>query len=153
MTKLQLIFDVHASSTTIWEVLMNPLYLSKLYPDVLSSEVDPPGRNFVGQKIHTIAKAGRRRVEIYGETIELVTEQRIVSRNRPGGFFKSFESIIMLRPKGTGTEVKASLEYELSMGYLGKVFNLVMLERAVMDNLAAYTRNLKEICELLPISA
>src|SRR5580698_589411 len=142
MSKVQLIFQVNASGTTIWEVLMDPLYLSKLYPDVLSTEVEPPGRNFVGQKIHTIARAGRRRIEIFGETVELVTEKKIVSRNRPGGLFKSFESVIMLQPKGTGTEVKASLEYELSMGYLGKVFNVVMLERAVTDNLTAYSRNL-----------
>jgi hypothetical protein len=151
MTKVQLIFEVHASGPVVWNVLVDPLYLSKLYPDVLSAEVEPPGRNFVGQKTHMIARAGRRRIEIYGETVELVTEKKIVSRNRPGGLFKSFESVIMLRPKGTGTEVMASFEYELSMGYLGRVFNVVMLERSVTDNLTAYSRNLKEFCELVPL--
>ena len=38
------------------------------------------------------------------------------------------------------------------MGYLGKVFNLLLLERLVADNLRAYSRNLKDICELLPVA-
>jgi len=131
---------------------MDSSYIPKLYPDVISVEVDPPGRNIVGQKFHILGKAGKRRLEIYAETAELVNGKKVLSRNRPGGLFKSFESEILLDSKGAVTEVKTSFEYELSMGYLGKVFNMMLLERLVTDNLKAYTRNLKDICELSPLS-
>jgi carbon monoxide dehydrogenase subunit G len=151
MTKLQLVLEVHAPVRTVWTILNDPTYLSKLYTDVISVEVDPPGHNFVGQKVHIIGKAGRRRLEVFSETTELVPEKKIVSRNRPGGLFKSFEAIVLLEPSGANTEVKTSFDYELSMGYLGRVFNMVMMERLVMDNLKSYSKNLKEICELMPI--
>jgi uncharacterized membrane protein len=143
-----MVSEVHAPVGTVWEVLMDSSYVPKLYPDVISVEVEPPGRNAVGQKFHIVGKAGKRRLEIYAETAEIVEEKKVLSRNRPGGLFKSFESLILLDARGAVTEVKTSFEYELSMGYLGKVFNMVLLERLVMDNLKAYTRNLKDICEL-----
>jgi uncharacterized membrane protein len=147
-----MVSQVNAPVMAVWEVLMDSSYIPKLYPDVISVEVDPPGRNIVGQKFHILGKAGKRRLEIYAETAELVSEKKVLSRNRPGGLFKSFESEILLDSKGAVTEVKTSFEYELSMGYLGKVFNMMLLERLVMDNLKAYTRNLKDICELSPLS-
>ena len=66
--------------------------------------------------------------------------------------FREFEATILLVPRGPKTEVKTIFRYELSMGYLGKVFNLLLLERLVADNLRAYSRNLKDICELLPVA-
>ncbi len=143
-----MVSEVHAPVRTVWEVLMDSSYIPKLYPDVISVEVEPPGRNAVGQKFHILGKACKRRLEIYAETAELISEKKVLSQNRPGGLFKSFESVILLESKGAVTEVKTSFEYELSMGYLGKVFNVMLLERLVMDNLKAYTRNLKEISEL-----
>jgi uncharacterized membrane protein len=146
-----MVMEIAAPVKTVWEVLMDPSYVPKLYKDVLTVEVNPPGRGTVGQKFHIVGKAGRRKLEIFAETTELVTEKRIVATNVPGGLFRSFSSLILLDAKGGATEVKTTFEYELSMGYLGKVFNMVLLERLVMDNLKSYTHNLKEICELLPL--
>jgi hypothetical protein len=146
-----MVSEVRAPVKTVWDVLMESSYIPKLYPDVVAVRVDPAGRNAVGQKFHIVGKAGKRKLEIFAETTELVDERKLVTRNRPGGLFKSFESVILLDPRSTVTEVKTSFEYELSMGYLGKVFNMMLLERLVMDNLKGYTRNLKGVCELLPL--
>ena len=86
-------------------------------------------------------------------TVELVTDQKMRIRNRPGGLFASFESVVFLEPKGDHTEVRMTFDYELSMGYLGKLFNMIMMERLVADNLKSYLRNLKDICELIPVPA
>ena len=152
MTKLHVISEVQAPVKTVWEVLMDSSYITRLYPDVIAVQADPAGRNAVGQKFHIVGKAGKRKLEIFIETTELVDEKKVVTRNRPGGLFKSFESVLLLDPRGAVTEVKTSFEYELSMGYLGKIFNMMLLERLVMDTLKAYTRNLKDVCELLPLS-
>ena len=153
MTKIEMVSVMHASAASIWDILMDSSYVPQLFPDVIGLEVDPPGRNFVGQKFHIIGKAGRRKLDIFAETTELVTEKKVVTRNRPGGLFTFAQHMVLLEPRGAVTEVKTSFQYELSMGYLGKVFNMVILERLVSDNLKAYTSNLKEICELIPISA
>jgi hypothetical protein len=147
-----MVTDVHAPLKSVWGVLMESAYIPKLYPDVLTVSVEPPGLNVVGQKFHILGKAGKRKLEIFAETSELEAEKKVRTKNRPGGLFKTFESVILLEPRSFGTQVKTSFEYDLSMGYLGKVFNMVLLERLVMDNLKGYTRNLKEICELLPLS-
>ncbi len=144
-------YEVHAPPTAVWDVLMDPDYVPKLYPDVVSVVADPPGRTSVGQKFHITGKAGKRRIEIFAESIELVTEKKAVTRNLPGGLFKSFESIVLLEARGSATSVKVTFQYELSMGYLGKVFNVLLLERLVKDNLKSYTHNLKDICELTPM--
>jgi len=143
--------EVNASLKTVWDVLMDSSYVARLYPDVISVEADPPGPNFVGQKFHIIGRAGRRKLEIFAETTEQVPMTKVVTRQRPGGLFKSFESVVILEANSAGTAAKISFEYELSLGYIGKVFNIVLLERLVSDNLKAYTKNLKEVCELLPL--
>jgi hypothetical protein len=146
-----MVTEVHSPVETVWNVLMDASYIPKLYPDVLTCTVDPPGRNKVGQKFHITGKAGRRRLEIFAETKEIVKRKKVVTTQAPGGMFKSFESEIVLDPRADVTHVLTSFEYELSMGYLGKVFNMVLLERLVTDNLKAYSKNLKEICELMPL--
>lgn len=143
--------DVRAPVTNVWEVLMDSSYIPKLYPDVLTASVDPPGKNRVGQRFHIVAKAGRRKLEIFAETREVVERKKVVTRQTPGGLFASFDSTIELDPQGESTKVLTTFDYELSMGYLGKIFNMVLLERLVSDNLKAYATNLKEICELLPL--
>jgi carbon monoxide dehydrogenase subunit G len=143
--------EINAPSSAVWSVLKDSSYIPKLYPDVISVESDPPGVTTVGTKYHILGKAGRRKLEIFAETVEFVEEKKAVTKNNPGGLFKSFFSVVELEQNGTETTVKISFEYELSMGYLGKIFNLVVLERLVMDNLKAYTRNLKDFSELLAL--
>lgn len=151
MTKLETVSEVNAPVAAVWAVPTDSSHTPKLYPNILTSTVDPPGPTVVGQKLHLVGRAGRRKLEIFAETTELVKEKKIVGRNRPGGIFKSFNSTILLVTKGKSTTVRSRFEYELNMGYLGKVFNMVLMERLVMDNLKAYSQNLKEISELIPV--
>jgi len=150
-----MVSQVQATAPMVWDILTDPSYLVKPYPGVITIETDHPGRNMVGTKTHLVLRAGRRRMEVFAETVELVSEKTMPMRirNRPGGLFASFESVIFLEPKGDHTEVELSFDYELSMGYLWKLFNIVMMEWLVMDNLRSYLRNLKEICELVPVPA
>ncbi|MDA4123216.1 MAG: SRPBCC family protein [Thaumarchaeota archaeon] len=151
MTKVELVSEVFAPVKTVWNVLMEPAYVPKLYPNVITVEVDPPGRNRLGQKFHIVGRAGKRKLEIFSETVELIEEKRTVNRQLPGGLFKSFTQVVTLEDKGMGTMVRTTFEYEISMGYIGKLFNVVLLERLVTDNLKAYNSALKAICELIPL--
>jgi len=130
---------------------MDAAYTPKLYPDVISLEMNPPGPNRVGQAFHSVVKAGKRKLDIFAETTEIVTEKRVVTRERPGALFETYERVVLLEPKGTGTEVTVNFDFRLSMGYVGKVLNPLVLERLVRDNLKSYAHNLKEISELLPL--
>lgn len=151
MTKVQKVSLVNAPVSSVWSVLMDPAYTPKLYPDVISLEMNPPGPAAVGQTFHTLIKVGRRKIEIFAETVEVETEEKVVVRGRPGGLFESFERVVLLEPKGSDTLVRANFEFELSMGYLGNVFNPLVVERLVKDNLKSYAANLKNISELLPL--
>jgi len=65
------------------------------------------------------------------------------SRTVPGGVFRSFEQIVTLTPMGFRTTVKARFDYELSPEFAKKVPDVALLERLVIDDLRAYSRNLK----------
>jgi uncharacterized protein YndB with AHSA1/START domain len=151
LTRVQSVVRIQAPVETVWSVLTDPTYISKLYPDIISAQVDPPGPFTVGQKHHMVGRAGRRKLEIFAEPTEIQPNKRLVTRNDAGGLFKSFEETILTTSMGKGTEVSATFEYELSMGYAGKIFNMLVLERTVKDNLAGFTRNLKDLSELLPL--
>jgi carbon monoxide dehydrogenase subunit G len=151
LEKVHSVVEIAATPETVYATLTNTSYIIKIFRDAVSVDIDPPGNSVVGQRYHLVGKAGRRKLDIYLEVAELVPNRKVITVQRPGGLFKSFESAIVLDAEGEGTSVLTSFDYELSMGYLGKVFNMVLLERLVSDNLKAYSRNLKEICELLPL--
>ena len=123
----------------------------KLFRDAVMVTVDKPGRSFVGQKYDLIAKAGRRRVGILLEVVELVPETLLVARQRPGGLFKSFEQRTILNHSAGMTEARTVFQYEISLGYIGKALNATLVQRLVRDNLSSYSSMLKELSELLPL--
>ena len=153
MTKLENVTEIAAPVDAVWDVLTDTSYIVKLFQDAISVTIDPPGRSALGQKYHVLGKAGRRKVDIYLELVELVPKKRIANIQRPGGLFKSFKQLTLVEPKGNGTEVETSFDYELSMGYIGRALNLVLVERLVRDNLDGYAKTLKEIAELVPLPA
>lgn len=152
MVKLDEVLEINAPVDKVWDILIEPAYTSKLYPSVVLSEASPPGKSHVGTKFHVVGKVGRRKVEIYAEITEMVEKSKIVTKQNPGGMFRIYESTVRVSPKGKHSEVSISFVYELSMGYIGKVFNTLVLERLVQDNLKAYARNLKEFSELVTIA-
>jgi carbon monoxide dehydrogenase subunit G len=151
MTKVQSVVEIEAPIDTVWDVLTDTAYIVKLFRDAVGVKVDPPGRSFVGQKYHIIGKVGRRRIEIFLQVAELVPKSKVVTVHTPGGLFKSFEQETLLHPGPGATVAKTTFEYELSLGYLGRVLNQILVERLVRDNLRSYSNTLKELSELLPL--
>ena len=151
MTKVQSVVEIDAPIDTIWDVLTDTSYIVKLFRDAVAVKVDPPGRSFVGQKYHLIGKVGRRRIEIFLQVSELVAKSKVVTVHTPGGLFKSFQQETLLHPGVGATVAKTTFEYELSLGYVGKVLNQILVERLVRDNLTSYSNTLKELSELLPL--
>ena len=148
MAKIEGTIEIAASPETCWGVIADPTYFSKLVPDVISNIVDPPGLATVGQKFHAIGRMAGRRVEFLGETTEVEPNRKLVSRQRPGGLFKSFTASTLLEPTKKGTRASQVFEYEVSMGYLGKIINKLVAERTIRKNANSYLTNLKEIAEL-----
>ena len=151
MTKLESVVTIEATTDAVWDVLTDTSYIVKLFRDAVAVKVDPPGRSFVGQKYDLIGKVGRRRIEIFLQVTELEPKTKVVTTHTPGGLFKSFRQHTILHPGPGVTVAQTTFEYELSLGYVGKVLNPLVLERLVRDNLKSYAHNLKEISELLPL--
>ncbi len=148
MPRIEQTAEISASPQTVWSIVADPSYLPKLIPDIISNEFDPPGLATVGQKSHVIAKLAGRRVEAFAEVTEVVPNKRLVIRQRPGGLFKTLSATTTLEPTKKGTRATQSLEYEASMGYLGKVLSGLVVNRFIRKNSKASLSNLKEIAEL-----
>lgn len=153
MQTVEHIIEIAAHPDVVWGVLTDPSYLPKLYPDALSTQIDPPGRSFVGQRYTTVGRVGRRRVTILSEVVELEPGKRLVTNSRQGSIFKSFRQVVTMAPAGKGTKVRMTFDYEYTIGIVGKVLNAVLIERLVRDNMRAYSRHLREICELEDLPA
>lgn len=151
MTEILSVVEIAATPQEVYNVLTDTAYIIKIFRDAISVEVDPPGRSQVGQRYHLVGKAGRRKIDIFLELIELVPNQKVVTVQRPGGIFKSFRQVTTLQPRSSKTEARTTFTYELSLGYIGKLLNSIMVERLVRENLNAYSNNLKELSELLPL--
>lgn len=148
MPKIERTVEVAASPETCWSIIADPSYFPKLLPDIISAEYEPPGLATVGQKAHITMKVAGRKVEVFGETVEVEPNKRLVSRQRPGGLLKSFTSTDLLEPTKRGTRVTSTFDYDVSMGYLGRILNKLIVDRMFRRNANAYLKNLKEIAEL-----
>ena len=148
MPKIENTIEVNASPETVWSIVADPTYITKLTPDILSFTVEPPGLTTVGQKGHGIFKVAGRRTEFFTEVVEVEPNRKSVVKNRPGGLLKTFISTGTLEPMKRGTRFINTTEYELSMGYLGKVLNTLVVARAIRRNINVSLKNLKEIAEL-----
>jgi uncharacterized protein YndB with AHSA1/START domain len=153
MTRIESVVQIEAPVETVWDILTDSSYIVKLFRDAVMVTADPPGRSVVGQRYHLIGKAGRRKVEFFLEVTELVPESTVVTRQRPGGLFRRFMQRTVLERSADATRASTVFDYELALGYLGKVLNVVLVERLVRDNLTAYSQTLKELSELLPLPA
>ncbi len=148
MGRVEQAVEISATPENVWSILSDPTSIPKLIPDVISNEVDPAGTLTVGQKAHLIGKMAGRKVEFFAEATEVVPNKKLVITQRPGGLFKAFSSTVTLEPTKKGTRATQALQYEVSMGYLGKVLSSIVVTRFVNKNARAYLANLKEIAEL-----
>ncbi len=151
MPRIHSVTEIDASPQAVYEVLTNTAYIIKIFRDAISVDVDPPGRSVVGQKYHMVGKAGRRKFDINLEVTELVPDKKVVTMQRPGGIFNSFWQCTTLEPRGGKTEAKTIFEYELSLGYIGRALNVILVKRLISENLEAYSKMVKELSELIPL--
>jgi hypothetical protein len=151
MTRIESVVEIDAPMDVVWDILTDSSYIVKLFRDAVMVTAEPPGRSKVGQKYHLIGKAGRRRVEFFLEVTELVPKTTVVTRQRPGGLFKSFMQRTDLSHSAGMTRSHTVFEYEIALGYIGKALNAILVERLVRDNLTSYSATLKDLSELLPL--
>jgi len=102
----------------------------------------------LGQKSHAKAKIRGMKVETFTEIAELEPNKKLVFRQTRGAFLKSFTQIVTLEPIESGTKVKQSGEYEVSMGYLGNILRNLVVDRAIRKNFNVFLKSLKELSEL-----
>jgi len=148
MPNVEQTVEISASPETVWGILANPAMVPKLIPDVVSNESDPPGMVSVGQKGHAIGKMVGRRVEFFTEVTEVQPNRKLVITQRPGGLFTTFSETVNLEPSKKGTRATQRLQYDVSMGYLGKALSVLVAKRVINKNAKAYLANLKELAEL-----
>ena len=123
--------------------------MPKIFPDVVSTRVEPEGRVAVGQKIKILGKMAGMTMEMSAQVEQVEPNRKLVVRAVPGGPIKGYRNTVILEPtKKGGTKVSASAEYELSSGYLGKLVSGVMVGRVARKNAAESLKNLKELAEL-----
>jgi carbon monoxide dehydrogenase subunit G len=151
MARIEEVVEVDTPVSTVWNVLSEPSYLPKLYPAVVTVQADPPGPASPGQRYDLLQRVGSMRLRAVTQVSSVVPESRLVTTGLPGGLFASFRHTVTLIPNGLRTRVKVEFEYTISPEYLAKVPPGAKLEATVDANLRGYTRNLKEICELLPL--
>lgn len=148
---LRSVIEIDAPPATVYDVLTNTAYIIKIFRDAVSVEIDPPGRSVVGQKYHLLAKAGRRKIDIYLEVVELVPNKKVVTVQRPGGIFNAFQQVTTLEERGGKTEARTTFDYDLSLGYIGVILNAVVVEKLIRENLESYSSTIKELSELIPL--
>jgi hypothetical protein len=152
MPRVENVTEIDSPPSTVWRVLTDSSYIPKLYSNIITVEMNPPGRVVRGQKGRLLGKVGPVTIEMLIEFTRVETESCLASRTFPGGVFRSFEQIVTLTPMGFRTTVKARFDYVLSPEFAKKVPDVALLERLVIDDLRAYSRNLKDICELLSLA-
>ena len=136
---------------TVWEVLVDPYYAPKLYPDILNITVEPLGRAVVGQKRSSDFRVGKRVVQFYTKVAELIPMERFALTGLRYGAFEEFSQTVDLAQTEAGTLVQVSFFFKVSEDNFGPGFDLIAITESVSRNQGSYLQNLKELSELKPV--
>ena len=140
---------IAASPERVWNILSDVGYMPKIFPDVVSTMVEPEGPVAVGQKIKILGKMAGMTTEMAAEVEQVEPNRKLIVRAIPGGPIKEYRNIVTLEPtKKGGTKVSAAAEYELTPNYLGKLVSKVVVSRIARRNATESLKNLKELAEL-----
>jgi hypothetical protein len=142
---------IQAKPESVWEVLVDPYYTPKLFPDVLNIIAEPPGRSIVGQKRTSEVRLGKRLIQYRTQVTELIPLKRFVLTGLRGGAFDVFSQIVELAPAKEGTQVRVVFFFKLSKDYFEPGFDFMVLTLAASRNQDLYLKNLKELSELRPV--
>src|SRR5271169_1631855 len=120
---------VEAPPEAVWEVLVDPYFLPKLYPDILNVTVVPPGRAVVGQERTVGGRAGKRLIELRTKVVELIPNKRFEVTGRAGGAFEEFSEVMELSPVDGRTRLNVKFFFKISQEYFGPEFDPLTLEQ------------------------
>ena len=100
----------------------------------------------VGTKVHTVMKLLGRKMEGWGEVVEVDRPRylKISGTVLEGGKLTYSER---LTPAGTGTDLEFEIEYELPAGFLGHIADKLFVEKAVERDLHHSMENFKALVE------
>ena len=147
MTTIEKPFEIKASQEKIWSIIADRKRIPELQPNVLEVEVNPAGLAIPGQEFRFVYKVWGRRVNVIGEHVEAVPNKLLRSEHRPGGMFETFRDVMKLEASANGTSVTTILNYELTMGVIGKFLGILFVNRAIRNDAANYWRNVRRIAE------
>jgi len=151
MPRVEKEIEIESPPGTVWNVLTDPTYLPKLYPNIVTLQTNPPGRAVPGQRADLVARVGGAKIRVLIQFITVDPQNRLVSRAVPGGLFSAFEHIVTLTSDGLRTKARISFDFTIAPEYLSKVPDPALLARNLGENLQLYGPNLKDICELMPL--
>jgi carbon monoxide dehydrogenase subunit G len=139
---------VNADPEAVWEVLADPHYIPRLYPDMLNIKLEPDGRVVPGQLRTLTGRAGKRTIEFKTKVTDVAPQRRLVIEGRSGGAFEMFSQVVELAKAREGTEVRVTFRFKVSLTYFGVGFDPLGLGRMAEANERTYIKNLKELSEL-----
>jgi hypothetical protein len=132
----------------VWEVLVDPYYAPKLFPDILNITVEPLGRAVIGQKRTSDFRVGKRVVQFYTRVAELIPMERFALTGLRYGAFEEFSQTVELAKNEGGTLVTVAFFFKVSEDNFGPGFDLMAITESVSRNQDSYLKNLKELSEL-----
>jgi carbon monoxide dehydrogenase subunit G len=145
--------SIAARPEVVWEVIADPHYIPKLYPDMLSIHFEPHTQVVVGQKRTLNGKIGKRMIEFKTEVSEVVPLKRLVIVGRRGGAFERYHQLVELTPSDAGTLIRTKFDFKISEAYFGPEFYIPVLEQAAIENQEVFLLKIKEMAELEPTGA
>ncbi|MDG6925901.1 MAG: hypothetical protein JRN09_05060 [Nitrososphaerota archaeon] len=137
---------------SVWRILSDASYAPKLYRDAIGISLDPPGPVAVGQKCTIYGSVGGMKVDSTIEYTRVEKERALASRAVPGGMLSVFDQEFILVPGAWNTMVRITISYEVAPGFASKMPDTKMMSTSLLESFRSFSRNLKELSELMPLS-
>ena len=143
MAKVERSILIHASGDQIDVITRDGKRLAEWYAGVEKAEPDDVYPN-PGGKIVMTYKSGGAKFDITQTVLERVDGQS--AKYKMEGMITGTNSWVFT-PEGGGTLVKATFDYEMPGGVLGKLADKMIVERMNTENLEKSLNNLKKLVE------
>ena len=143
MAKVERSILINASGDKIDEITGDGKRLTEWYAGVEKAEPDATYPN-PGGKIVMTYKSGGAKFDITQTVLERIQGQS--AKYQMEGMITGTNHWVYT-PEGEGTSVKATFDYEMPGGILGKLADKVIVERMNIENLEKSLNNLKVLVE------
>ena len=143
MAKVERSILINASGDQIDVITRDGKRLAEWYAGVEKAEPDEVYPN-PGGKIVMTYKSGGAKFDITQTVLEQIEGQS--AKYKMEGMITGTNSWVFT-PEGAGTLVKATFDYEMPGGVLGKLADKMIVERMNIENLEKSLENLKKLVE------